>query len=471
MRCTSRDAPDPSRPSPGAASPHLYFWRDMRYDAIVIGGGHNGLTCAAYLARAGRKTLVLERRHVLGGAAVSEQVFPGFTFSVCSYVVSLLRPEIIRDLDLPGHGLELLPLDGTFTPMPDGDYLWRVNDHSKTRREIARHSRLDADAYDEYGMAMVEMGRFAKPILGDDAARPDVARSARPARAAVGRPALPEDALPRPRQPGAAADDERGGLPRPVVRDRRAEGDDERLGHHRHLPRRALAGHGLRAAAPLHGRDRRRLPLLGPVARRHRHGVERDCRRGARASAPRSAPRRRWRASSRAAAAPPASCSRTATRSLADVVVSSVDPRLTFERFLEPKELPDEFLAGVRRYKYRGSSGKVNLALDGLPDFTALPGPRRAPARRHLDLAERRLHGAGLRRRQVRALLAPSLHRHRDPVAHRRLAGAAGQARHVVLRAVRARTTWPRAPGTTSARRSATRSSTPSPSTRRTSRT
>ena len=84
--------------------------------------------------------LVLERRHVLGGAAVTEEVFPGFQFSVCSYVVSLLRPEIIRELDLPRHGLEILPLDGTFTPMPNGDYLWRVNDHAKTRREIARHS-------------------------------------------------------------------------------------------------------------------------------------------------------------------------------------------------------------------------------------------------------------------------------------------------------------------------------------------
>ena len=90
----------------------------MRYDAIIIGGGHNGLTAAAYLARAGRKVLVLERRHVLGGAAVTEEVFPGFHFSVCSYVVSLLRPEIIRELDLPRHGLEILPLDGTFTPMP-----------------------------------------------------------------------------------------------------------------------------------------------------------------------------------------------------------------------------------------------------------------------------------------------------------------------------------------------------------------
>src|SRR5215212_5731505 len=136
-----------------------------RYDAIVIGGGHNGLTASAYLARAGRSVLVLERRHVLGGAAVTEEVFPGFHFSVASYVVSLLRPEIIRDLDLPRHGLEILPLDGTFTPMPSGDYLWRVNDHAKTQREIRRHSKLDAEAYDEYGKAMVEMARFVKPIL------------------------------------------------------------------------------------------------------------------------------------------------------------------------------------------------------------------------------------------------------------------------------------------------------------------
>src|SRR5437762_13446001 len=118
----------------------------MTYHAIVIGGGHNGLTAAAYLARAGRRVLVLERRHVVGGAAVTEEVFSHFRFSVCSYVVSLLRPEIIRELDLPRHGLEILPLDGTFTPMPNGDHLWRVNDHAMTRLEIGRHSKADAEA-------------------------------------------------------------------------------------------------------------------------------------------------------------------------------------------------------------------------------------------------------------------------------------------------------------------------------------
>src|SRR6188472_652366 len=120
-----------------------------KWDAIIVGGGHNGLTAAAYLARAGRKVLVLERRHVLGGAAVTEEIFPGFKFSVCSYVVSLLRPEIIRELQLARHGLEILPLDGTFTPLPDGNHLWRSNDHAQTFRDIARFSRADAEVYDE----------------------------------------------------------------------------------------------------------------------------------------------------------------------------------------------------------------------------------------------------------------------------------------------------------------------------------
>src|SRR5712671_408419 len=137
----------------------------MRYNAIVIGGGHNGLTAAAYLAQAGRTVLVLERRHLIGGAAVTEEVYSGFRFSVCAYVVSLLRPEIIRELALPRHGLEILPLDGTFTPARDSRYLWRVYDHGRCMAEIARHSTRDANAYGAFNAAMVEMAQFVRPLL------------------------------------------------------------------------------------------------------------------------------------------------------------------------------------------------------------------------------------------------------------------------------------------------------------------
>src|SRR3954447_1396142 len=136
-----------------------------RYDAIIVGGGHNGLVAAAYLARGGKKTLVLEKRPLVGGAAVTEEIVPGFKFSVFSYVVSLLRPEIIRDLDLPRHGLQILPLESTVTPLDDGDYLAGWADPDETRRELQRHSRKDAEAAVLFGRLMHHMAMAVRPII------------------------------------------------------------------------------------------------------------------------------------------------------------------------------------------------------------------------------------------------------------------------------------------------------------------
>ncbi len=136
-----------------------------RYDALIVGAGHNGLVAAAYLARAGRRVLVLERRPLVGGAAVTEEIFPGFKFSVFSYVVSLLRPEIIRDLDLPAHGLQILPLESTVVPLDNGDYLGLWSDPDQSRLELARHSPRDAEASPLFGRLMQHMAMAVKPIL------------------------------------------------------------------------------------------------------------------------------------------------------------------------------------------------------------------------------------------------------------------------------------------------------------------
>jgi phytoene dehydrogenase-like protein len=344
-----------------------------RYDAIVIGGGHNGLVHAAYLARAGRKVLVLERRHVLGGAAVTEEVFPGFRFSVCSYVVSLLRPEIIRELELPKYGLEILPLDGTFTPMPNGDYLWRMSDHARTRREIYRHSPLDAEAYDEYAKSMADMARFVKPVLSmvpPDPFSYDLPGFSR--LAAMGRRF---QRLPRNDQRNlvqlmtmSAVD----------LLDQWFETDVLKAT----MSASGIIGTFLGVRSPgtayvlLHH-------YMGEI-----DGVFRSwgfARGGTGAI------------SNAIAGAAKAAGVEVRTRTSierikirdgratgvvleggdeidASVVVSSVDPHRTFLRMVEPGVLEDGFLEEVRRYKLRGSSGKVNLALEGLPEFTCLPG-------------------------------------------------------------------------------------------------
>jgi phytoene dehydrogenase-like protein len=344
-----------------------------QYDVIVIGGGHNGLVHAAYLARAGRKVLVLERRHVLGGAAVTEEIIPGFKFSVCSYVVSLLRPEIISGLNLPRHGLEILPLDGTFTPMPNGNYLWRVNDHGKTRREIARHSRIDADAYDEYSQAMVRMAKFVKPILG--MVPPDLTR--------VRFRELSKLLFLGRRFRDLPYEDRYNQVQLMTMSaanflDQWFESDVLKAT----MSASGIIGTFLGVRSPgtayvlLHH-------YMGEIDGAFRSWGFARGGTGAISNAIADAAREAGAEIRSEAAVASIALKRGRAAGVvlangdeirANVVSSSVDPHLTFLKMTDAKELPDDFLEEVRRYKFRGSSGKVNLALDALPDFTCLPG-------------------------------------------------------------------------------------------------
>jgi phytoene dehydrogenase-like protein len=363
-----------------------------RYDALVIGGGHNGLIAGAYLARGGLRTLILERRHVLGGAAVTEEIVPGFRFSVASYVVSLLRPEIIRELDLPGHGLHILPLDGTFTPLRPGDgpnvgrkassnghpvpgtgdYLWRVNDHARTVRELRRWSLRDADAYEEYGLLMVEMAKFIKPILGllpPDPTGWDPREFLPLAGLLRDFQRLPEreqavfvqlmtmssaDFLDQwfetdPLKATMAASGIIG-----TYLGIRSPGTAYVLLHHYMgeidgafrawgIPKGGTGGisEAIGRAAQAQGAEiRTEAPVANVVARDGRAtGVVLE----------------------------------SGEEIEADAVISTADAKVTFLDLVEPGLLEPSFEAEVRRFKFRGSSGKVNLALDRLPDFTCLP--------------------------------------------------------------------------------------------------
>jgi len=145
---------------------------DRTYDAIVVGGGHNGLVNGAYLAKSGLKTLILERRHLVGGAAITEELRPGFWFTTFSYALSLLRPDIIQDLELTRYGFMPLLMSTTFAPAEDGDYLLFTQDHNQNLKEIARHSQHDADAYDQYSHDIEMVCQAIKPLL--DMVPPDI---------------------------------------------------------------------------------------------------------------------------------------------------------------------------------------------------------------------------------------------------------------------------------------------------------
>lgn len=341
------------------------------YDAIVIGGGHNGLTAAAYLAKAGKDVLVLERRHLLGGAAVTEELYPDFKYTVYSYVVSLLPPQIIRDLELPKHGLQIMPLEGSFTPMEDGNYYASYSDLDDTLDEIRRHSRRDAAIYTEFSKMMYELAQAVKPILTMPA--PDLAN------------------------PGM------GGLR-----------DLSDLGKHvQHLGKDKL--YWLTKIMTMSAYDFLAEwfetdviianlaqvgiigTFLGPKSPGtayvllHYYLGELDgatsnwgSQRGgtggvseAIASAARSfGAEIRCNSAVEQVIVKNGKAIGVALKNgdeiYAKTIVSACDPKVTFRTLVDEKHLPSELVEAIDNFKFRGSSGKVNLALDGLPDFPCL---------------------------------------------------------------------------------------------------
>ncbi len=344
-----------------------------RYDAIVVGAGHNGLICAAYLAKAGRRVLVVERRHVLGGAAVSESLYPGFTFSVASYVVSLFRPHIIRELDLARHGYHVIPIDCAFQPLHDGPGLARWADPERTRREIAHFSRKDAEVYPEFSRVMTRMGQLAKavidgppPALGSLHPR-DIGTLVRLWRAfkRLG-PDLQRAAIKLFTM--SAADFLDLWFESPILK-------------------------GPLAASGVIGTFKGvRTPGTAYVLLHHYMGeidgafrswgfarggtgsVSLACANAARTygaeirlSAPVSAVLLQ---NGRATGV----VLESGEEVRAETVVSNVDPRRTLFDLVGEANLPSETATQLRRYTYEGSSGKVNLALDRAPEFACRPG-------------------------------------------------------------------------------------------------
>ena len=341
-------------------------------DAIVIGGGHNGLTAAAYLARAGKKVLVLERRHVLGGAAVTEEIFPGFKFSVCSYVVSLLKANIIRELMLPKFGLEILPLESTFTPLND-DYLFRTSDRDQTYDEIYRHSPKDAGNYMRFGPLMGQIAMAVRPILetvapnvqipsiSDLISLKNLLRHVKtlnsehieylcklmtmsstdfldewfefePLKATMSASGIIGTFM-GPRSPGSA-----------YVMLHHYMGDIDgafRAWGFQKGGTGAVSMAIARSAKSFGAKIITESPVE-KVITKHGKAIGVALENG--------------------------------NEYQADIIISGLDPKLTFLKLLEEKELPSDFIQDIRNFRIRGSSGKVNLALDAPPDFTSLPG-------------------------------------------------------------------------------------------------
>ena len=361
----------PKTSTPKAALPKTTASKDRTYDAIVIGGGHNGLVNGAYLARSGLRTLILERRNVVGGAAITEELRPGFWFTSFSYALSLLRPDIIHDLELTKHGFMPLLMPSTFAPMENGDYLLMGQDRGENIQEIARHSKHDADAYDAFEHDILKVLRIIKPLL--DQVPPDIFSNDPEeliALASLGRrfrdlePKVLHDAVRL--LTGSAADFLDDYFESDILKGWLASASiiGTKVGPYSQGSGLVLLYHmlgehdGVFGTWAFHKKGNGGFTqVLARAARAFGAEILLEARVA-------NVITKNGRATGVALA--------DGSEYHADVVVSAVDPRRTFLELVDPLELPTDLVDSIRRFRFQGTSSKVNFALDGLPKFPAL---------------------------------------------------------------------------------------------------
>ena len=343
-----------------------------KYDVVMIGGVHNGLVAACYLQRAGLNVVVLEKNDWVGGAATSRELTPGFLYSNCSYVCSLFRPEIMRDLELPKHGLQVISYESGAVLTRDGDYLASYRDHDSHRREFARYSKRDAEAYERYARDVTRQCRFIQPLLMRTAPDPFSFK-----------PRDISELIYLARKFGEFSAAEMAATLRFWTMSI-ANFLDEYFETDVIKAYLALSGIIGTALGPM-------SPGTAYVLLHHYMGeVDGSVGAWGYARGGMGAVTKALASSFQAAGGTirtGADVAKVLTRGgraqgavLADgeevhgrLVVSNADVKRTFLKLVDEDALPERFVHRVKHFKMRGSSGKLNIALDSLPEFPALP--------------------------------------------------------------------------------------------------
>ena len=348
-----------------------------QYDAVIIGGGHNGLVNAAYLAKEGLKVAILEKRSIVGGCAITEEPWKGYKVSTLSYVNSLFHPQIIRDLDLKSCGFEMLPRNpSSFTPFPDGRSLLLGPDKALVHKEISKFSKKDADAYPEYEAMLGEMSEILEPMMAEcppnKMSFSDISRFG-----VLGfkkRHSIRKNWAELIRFLSGSASDmleqwfESEQLKVTLATDAiiganaspRSPGTAYVLFHHVMGECNGVKGVWGYMRGGMGGLTQslaKRCQALG-VDIYTNTGVTDIITVNGRATGAVTEQGREF---------------------AARILVSCADPNITFNHLIDKKELPEEFVRQVARINYDSASVKINLALDKLPDFSALPGSQLGP--------------------------------------------------------------------------------------------